>query len=295
MKKVSLFILLLLLISSCSKDNPVEDSKDNQAAKAAVSDTLRREVIKDVYLFVDSLKDVYSLDDYLYASVHLKNENNTAGLPIFIGSYPPLIYWSFTDSDTNWVSYGPTTIGLSEFSKTLKPGEELVDNLRWSQYIYDKDKMTSGLKAFAGDYTLEIGFRGVNCPPLIKYFKISEEGDPFSCDISKDYKAKDTLKFDFVLRNRISRAITLNASADAGELLLIKTSSNQAPDTVFVQKIALDKSVYNMAAKSDCVLFKYSRPEQDFISKGITGAFDMVLNFHFKEKTISSRSTVYIY
>lgn len=296
MKKVFLFILLSLFIYSCSKENPAESSKENSKEnKAAAGDTLRREVIKDVFLFADSLRDVYTLDDYVLAKVHLKNENNQAGLPVFIGNYPPFTAWVIVDADNDIVNHGPLTIGASEFSKTLYPGDELTENFKWYQNIYDINSMTSGLKAFAGDYTLELGFRGVHCTPLIKHFRISEEGDPFSYNVSKDYNAKDTLKFDFVLRNRINRIITLNTSAQAGELLLIKTNSSQIPDTVFVQKITLGKSVYNLGPKSDNVLYSFSRPEKDFISQGITGGFDMVLNFYFKEKTISSRSTVFIY
>lgn len=299
MKKI-VFFALLLLISSCSKENPSESTKDNpnypndNTNQTAERDTLRREVIKDVFLFADSLKDIYSLDDYIIAKVRLKNENNPAGLPIHIGSYPPLIAWFITDKDDQQVNMGPLTIGLSEFNKTLKPGEELSENFRWSQNIYDKNTMSSGLKAFAGDYTLELGFRGVNCPPLIKHFRISEEGDPLSKNVAIDYTAKDALKFDFVLRNRIGREIKLNTSGVPGELLLIN-NSNQKSDTVFVQKFTLDKSVYSLAPRSDNILFSFNRPEQEFFSQGIKGGFDMVLNLYFKEKTISSTKPVFIY
>ncbi|HEX2865926.1 MAG TPA: hypothetical protein VHO03_02735 [Ignavibacteriales bacterium] len=296
MRKIFLFILLSLIVSSCRKENPAESSNENSKEnKSAAADTLRREVIKGVFLFADSLKDVYTLDENVYARVHLKNENNQEGLPVFIGNYPPFTNWFITDLDNNIVNQGPLTIGASEFNKTLYPGEELAENFKWSQNIYDKNTMTSGLKAFAGDYTLELGFRGVNCPPLIKHFTISEEGDPFSYNVSKDYNAKDTLKFDFVLRNRIFSSMTLNTSGQPWELFLIKTSSSQTPDTVFVQKFAFEKSVYNLGPKSDNIIFSFSRPEKDFINQGITGAFDMVLNFYFKEKTISSRTAVYIY
>lgn len=287
MKKVFLFISLLLFISSCSKENPVEKTKEDPTASLTTSDTLRREVIKDVFLFADSLKDTYSLDDNIYAKVHLKNENNASGLHIFVGNYPPLLGWFCFDSNNELVNSGPSTMGLAEFNQTLKGGQELNESLTWEQ------SSRSGLKAFAGDYTLELYFRGVNSKGLLKHFKITEQGDPFSYYLYREYSVKDTVKINFLLRNRISKAITLNSSSVSSEFLLIN-NSNQKSDTVFVQKFTLDKSVYNLDPKSDNLLFKLSRPLQDFKNQGINGPYDMVLNLYFKEKTVSVRKLVII-
>jgi hypothetical protein len=277
---------------SCSEENPTE----NVIIPPVDKDTLSREIIENVFLFVDSLKDVYSLDDYILANVHLKNENNPTGLPIYIGNWPPFLSWRFENASEDYVSGGPLIIGAAVYDDTLKIGEELTEDIQWYQNIYDDDEMSSGLKAFTGDYSLQINFRGINYanfPHLIKYFKINEVGDPLSYHLFKDYNSEDTVKIDFVLRNRIKSQVTLNATNDSCAIFLVKYS-NQEPDTVFTQKFLLDQTVYNLVPLSDRVLYKFRHSEQDFINQGITGAFDIVIKLNFAERIIISSNLLFI-
>lgn len=292
MNKIFL-VLLLLVINACNKENPIE----NEITDPIDKDTLSREIIKDVFLFVDSLKDVYTLDEYILANVHLKNENNPTGLPIYISSWPPFLGWRFENSSGEYVSGGPLIVGMAVYDDTLKMGEEIIEDIRWFQHIYDDDEMSSGLKAFAGDYSMEINFRGIdyeNHPHLIKYFKISEDGDPLSHHLFRDYDSEDTIKIDFVLRNRINNQIVLNTSSDSCGIFLTKEINNQEPDTVFTQKFLLEKSVYNLAPVSDNVLYKFRYSKQDFINQGITGAFYIVIKLNFIERIIISSNLLFI-
>lgn len=291
MKKI-FFILILLIINSCNKENPVENRINEDVAK----DTLNREIIDNVFLFVDSLKDLYTFDEYIYANVHLKNENNSSGLPIFIGSYPPFLSWRFKNSKGEFVDGGPLIIGASEYNDTLKIGEEIIDNIKWFQNIYDENEMSSGLKAFMGDYIFEINFRGIkyeNYPHLIKYFKISEVGDPLSYHLFRDYDSEDTIKIDFVLRNRINNQIQLNATTDSCGIYIVKENNNQT-DTVYTNKFLLEQSVYNLAPLLDNVLYKFRYSEKDFINQGIKGAFNIIIKLNFKERIIISSNLLFI-
>jgi hypothetical protein len=89
MKKIIYFFVLLILYS-CNKETPTEI----EIIEAITKDTLNREIMDDIFLFVDSLKDVYTLDEYILASVHLKNENNPSGLPIYIGNWHGPATWT---------------------------------------------------------------------------------------------------------------------------------------------------------------------------------------------------------
>lgn len=292
MKKI-FFVLILLVIISCNKENPTE----YEIIEPIIKDTLSREIMDDIFLFVDSLKDVYTLDEYILANVHLKNENNPSGLPIYIGNWPPFLFWFFKNSDGEIVDLGPLTIGAAVYDDTLKIGEEIVENIKWFHFNYDENEMTNGLKAFTGDYTFGINFRGINYqnyPHLIKYFKISEVGDPLAHHLFRDYNSEDTIKIDFVLRNRINNQVVLNTSNDSCGIYLIKEIYNQEPDTVFTQRFLLEQSVYNFAPISDNVLYKFRYSKQDFINQGIQGTFDIVIKLNFQERIIISSNLLFI-
>lgn len=292
MKKI-FFVLILLVINSCNQENPTE----NEVIEPVVRDTLSREIMDDIFLFVDSLKDVYTLDEYILADVHLKNENNPSGLPIFIGNWPPFLIWRFKNSDGELVDQGPLTIGAAVYDDTLKIGEEIIEDIKWYQNIYDENEMTSGLKAFTGDYTFEINFRGIdygNYPHLIKYFKITEVGDPLAYHLFRDYNSEDTIKIDFVLRNRIENQIVLNTSTDSCGVFIIKEIFNQEPDTVFIHKFLLEQSIYNLPSMSDNVLYKFRYSKQDFINQGITGDFNFVIKLNFVERIIIASNLLFI-
>lgn len=290
MKKIIYFFVLLIFIS-CNKEAPTENPLNPDK-----KNILRREIIDNVFLFVDSLKDNYTLDDYIYADVHLKNENNLSGLPILISSYPPFLSWVIKNSSDELVNAGPLIVGESVYNDTLKIGEEITSNIKWFQNIYDKNELTSGLKAFAGEYTLNINFRGIDyqkSPYLIKYFRISEIGDPLSSHIFRDYNSNDTLKIDFILRNRINSTITLTPSSDSCVLFIIDKINNQN-DTVYTHNFLLEKSVYNLPALSDNILYKFRYLKQDFIDRGIKGGFDIVIELNFQERKITSRNLLFI-
>ena len=292
MKKI-FFILILLVTNACNQENPTE----NVIIPSVDKDTLSIEIIKDVFLFVDSLKDVYSLDDYILANVHLKNENNPSGLPIYISSWPPFLSWRFENSSGDYVSGGPLIIGAAVYDDTLKIGEQLIENFQWYQNIYDDDEMSSSLKAFTGDYSLQINLRGFNYsnfPHLTKYFKINEVGDPLSYHLFRDYNSEDTIKIDFVLRNRIRSQVILNAMNDSCAIFLVKEIYNQEPDTVFTQKFLLEQTVYNLVPLSDSVLYKFRHSKQDFINQGINGAYYIVIKLNFAERIIISSNLLFI-
>lgn len=292
-------LLLLLIINSCNKENPTEKEINNpiDIFNPIDEDTLSREIMNDIFLFVDSLKDVYTLDEYILANVHLKNENNPSGLPIYIGNWPPFLSYRVENSLGEYISGGPSIIGNGVYDDTLKIGEEITDNIKWFQYIFDKDEMFSGLKAFTGNYRLGINFRGIdyeNHPCLIKYFKISEDGDPLSYHLFRDYNSEDTVKIDFVLRNRINNEVILNTSNDSCGIFIVNRHSNLEPDTVFTQKFLLEQSVYNLAPLSDNVLYKLRYAKQDFINQEITGAFNIVIELNFVERRIISSNLLII-
>ncbi len=292
MKKIIYFFVLLILYS-CNKETPTEI----EIIEAITKDTLNREIMDDIFLFVDSLKDVYTLDEYILASVHLKNENNPSGLPIYIGNWPPFLAWRFKNSEGDLINIGPLVIGGAVYNDTLKIGEKIVEDIKWFQHMYDENEMHSGLKAFTGDYILEIIFRGINYniyPHLIKYFTISEVGDPLSHHLFRDYDSEDTVKIDFVLRNRINSQIELNTTSDSCGIYLIKEIYNQDPDTVFVHKFFLEQSTYNLESLSDNILYEFRYLEQDFINQGISGAFDIVIKLNFEERIIISSNLLFI-
>lgn len=257
-------------------------------------DTLSRELTAGVFLACDSLHDSYNLDEPLLSRITLENKSNKEGLYIFIGSYPPFTGWSIFNSSDERVSGGPTVVGLAEFRDTLNVGEKLVDKFIWHHQISDPNEMYSGLKAFSGKYKLRIGFWGIPNslnPYLIKYFEITEIGEHLSYNLYRYYDQSDSVNFDFVLRNRITKNIILTRSEIPSYIYLYNEARK---DTVYKYSFTPEKQSYILNGHSDNILARYRNSKKYFKDLGITGAFKFIIKMNFAERVVTTENLLFI-
>ena len=292
MKKVYLIILVVFVnvILSCNTENPLVEN-DFELYKL---DTLKRELKEGIFLSCDSLQNSYTLDQPLVSYITLENKSNKEGLYIFIGSYPPFIGWTILNSHEQYISGGPTVVGLAEYRDTLKTGDILHDKFSWYHHISDPNEMYSGLKAFSGKYLLKIGFSGIPYtlkPYLIKHFEITENGEPLSSNLYRDYSKSDSVNYDFILRNRITKGISLTKSSTPSYIFFYNDTRK---DTVYKYSFSLDKPIYILNGHSDNIIVRFRNSKKYFIDKGITGAFKIIIKLNFVERVITDDNLLFI-
>lgn len=288
---LTLTFLLTLVFISCDKDN-INISDINALMS---KDTLVRELKSGIFLSANSLKDIYSLDESLIATVKIINEYNDDGLPIFIGSYPPFLYWSVYDEKDNLISFGPKIVGDMVYRDTLNLSESLFENIKWDQSISDNYTMFNDLKAYSGKYKLILRFSGIDRslkPYLIKYFEINEIGEPLSIYLFRNFEPKDSIKYDLILRNRTLTEIQLTVSGDSSYLYLYKYGKSEP---TFVLPISLEKQNYILSAHSDSIFYKFRYSKNDLLNKGLEGECEIIVRLNFKERIIVQRKVFSIF
>jgi len=292
MKKVFLTIIVVIIIVnfSCNTENLLVEN-DFELYKL---DTLKRELKEGIFLSCDSLQNSYTLNQPIISYINLENKSNKEGLRIHIGSYPPFLYWYVLDSNEQLVSAGPTEVGLSVYDDTLRIGKVLRDQFKWNHQMSDPNEMYSGLKAFSGNYKIELIFAGIPSimkPYLIKYFEITEFGEPLSSNLYRYYRKLDSVNYDFILRNRVKKEIVLTKAPTPSYIFFYNESQK---DTVYKYSFTLDKPIYILSGHSDNILARFRNSKKYFIDRGITGAFRIIIKLNFVERVITDDNLLFI-
>ncbi len=296
-----LFVFTLILLA-CKEENPVVEPDvidiiepdDDEQEEVDDSNIILRELKEGIFLRCDSLKDSYNLDEPLSAIVYLENKSNEEGLHIVIGNFPPYLSWRITDSNNKLIIAEPSIIGFIDYEDSLKVGEILSESLSWHHHIWDPNDIYSGLKAYSGIYDLRISFRGVDNgldPYLTKKIEILEDGEPLSGHLHRYHDAKDSINYDFILRNRITKDIELTASESPSFIYFFDDSEQ---DTVFTHSFQLENQKYKLSGHSDTIITEFRYPKQYFLDSNINGAFDIIIVLNFVERQIINRKLFFI-
>lgn len=293
MKRISqiLIAVILTILLSCNKNNPLVEEEFETNSR----DTTSRELAKDIFLRFDSINSSYTLDQQVETNIILENKSNKTGLPIYIDGYPPFIYWRVLDQDGEYISGGPTIVACAVYRDTLYSGEKLNEKFYWQHHISDSQEMYSGLKAFSGKYLLRVGFAGIDSkykPYIIKHFEITETGEPLSTHIYRYYNKDDSVNYDFIVRNRIKKEITLTKSDKPCYIYFLNYTTR---DTLYKSSITPDKQNYNLKGHSDNILARFRSSKKQFIEQGIKGSFRAVIKLNFRERVITDESLLFIF
>ena len=290
---VNTSIFLVIALCSCEMNkNPL----DNQYfVNQNYIDSTKIYIDDGIYIELDGLKDVYTLDDTLKGHLYLINEDNKQGMWIYIGSWPPAGGYSIWDEQDNYLYFNVWVIGCAVFDYTLMPGDTLSENILWTQWFETPFSIYSGLKIFSGKYKLTGCFWGnekLMDKYAVKWFEIKEQGDPISTKAHQYYESEDSIKVSFLIRNRISQAQQFLFMSEKK----IEISYESHNDTVFKQveylDIQSDKIV--IEPKSDILFYTYSISKNDPIISDFTGAYNLTIAIPFKERYIKASIKIYL-
>ena len=263
-----------LIWCGCSDQHPMEPSPIQPDR-----DRLRVRITNGVYLQLDSMKSVYSLDERIHGHLVIVNESDSVPY-IQQMSGPPSHFFLVADRYDSLVYFYPLAPGLSESTDTLNVGDRIAGKINWTQNIWSATDMISGLKAFSGTYRIDAGFFRTG-RAATKWITLSESGNPLSSAIQADYESVDSVLFVFVLRNRITQP--LNHALRPDPFVVTFTQNH---DTVLVEHVS-GVVPLPIPPASDNIVFRYGRAITDSAFAGFSGSYDITGEVRFQDTTVT--------
>ena len=263
--------LVLVVIAGCQRDFV---SPDGHIQLGTIADTLNARITPGVSLSLIGLRDIYTLDDTITTSLVLKNNSDPNPFSLHTESLPLHSVRVFLTGSADPVYYFPQAIAFMSFDDTLRIGDSLSFRIMWDGNTWDAQKsMWTGLKAFSGTYQLETWLNGNRLlnHQLTKFITISETGSPLCGALRIDFSSRDSVKAEFIIRNRNSRAIPL----DPVNLTPITMALVAGKDTVAVFKYPLASNVSRLPGFFDTVILPFRVAKGDSRFTALKGWFDM--------------------
>jgi len=286
----TLSALTLLIGAGCQKDFTSPVSSLNLRTNV---DTINANVAPGIDLNLVGFRDTYTLDDTLWGSIVLRNYGSPTPFLLWQTDLPlNLVYVTFPGS-SDPVYYYPWVIEFVEFYDTLRIGDSLSIRMFWDQSTWDaKESRWTGLKAFAGRYQLGAELRGNRLlnHDLTKFVTINETGNPICGALRVDYSSTDTVKADFIIRNRVSRAVPLAPLGSTPITMAFLAGS----DTLIVRTYSLSAADFRLGGFSDTVILHFRAARNDTSYARLKGAFDMRAALHLNSRTIIASGFMYL-
>ena len=282
--------LILLLISGCQKDFTTPVSSINLRTNV---DTVNANIAPGVELNLVGFRDTYALDDTLSGSVVLRNFGSVTPFTLWTSDLPANQVTVTFPGSSDPVYYYPWAVEFVEFYDTLRVGDSLSIRMFWDQSTWDaKDSRWTGLKAFAGRYQLGawlVGNRLLN-HQLTKFITINETGNPFCGALRVDYSSSDSVKADFIIRNRKSRALPLGPLGSTPITMAFLSGG----DTLIVLKYPIRATDCTLSGFSDTVILPFRAAKNDTSFARLKGAFDMRAELQLNSGTIVASGLRYL-
>jgi hypothetical protein len=283
-------VLVMLAVAGCHRDSLAPPWLILLSPNV---DTLNAQITPGVTLSLVGLKDTYTLDDTITASLVLRNYSDSSPFILWTGNSPPnRVLVSLLDSP-DIIYYYPSVIEFAEFRDTLRRGDSLSIRIIWDGHTWDaRESRWTDLKAYSGTYQLEtrLGGNMLLNHPLTKIITISERGYPFSGDLRVDYSSTDSVKADFIIRNRKSGALPL----DPVDTTPISLAFLAGKDTIVVLKYQLASSAFKLQGFADTVILPFRAAKGDSRFAKLKGAFDMRAILRLNSRLISASGFRYL-
>jgi len=280
--KIIAIIFILISIFNCSKDfSPI--GNDNTELYHTYYKSPDGLLMK-----LDSLQDTYSLDDEIKAEFTVSNISDSLSIHI-ISSSGPLGRFYMHDLGGQRINFYPRYKTGTYYDFYFNPGDSKRAILNWNQTTYSNDHF-SDLKAYAGKYLITLSYAGISTNKMGKWITIDEIGDPFSAKLYYYFSDKDTLRLEFIIRNRISNDIILEPENDTPLVVNYVDDSSRGSMLTHYPKLDFEKT--RIKAKSSEMLYCYKISRQDPLLGNLRGSYICVMDFNFKSRSIRAWSYI---
>ncbi|RMF61522.1 MAG: hypothetical protein D6748_01410 [Calditrichaeota bacterium] len=275
-------MILFILFFSCS--NPSKVDVEN-----------RQNILtyEDKYGIISFLKydnNNVSLNDTVRITLLTINNSDTHEIHIQTSS-GPLWHYDIYNQDMELIESLPRWSTPTLYDFYFSPGDTFKSTLNWAQTQYSNDRY-SDLKVFSGDYY--ITGRQLGLPPgkVGIWIHISEEGEPLSTKLYWHTSNHDSIKLDFLIRNRISNELTFKLKADTSP----KIQFFDSIEDTLVKEINLDVnfSTIRLPPKSDSNILSFAESTSFLKSIGLSGIFNCRIVLSCEERDIIAKRSIVI-
>ena len=262
MKHLSEITFILLILIGCNNPSSlIEDNNDEEYYTSYTNS-------QGVKLEFNITKSNYNLNEYVYGEFIAINVSNDTIRDTIPGG--PDHYFIIKDSDLNLINfpiYRTTAFHMLEFC----PGDTIRKLFTWDE-SENADHITGheGLKVIAGRYLIIYSHIGINTSKLGKWINITEDGNSFSSNLYWYFSEQDSLKLDFIIRNRIQKdhnfeLVPVNPVRielfDDKNLLIRSYSPNIAINTI------------SLPGQSTSRILKHTISREDSLLKNLIGSY----------------------
>lgn len=281
MKYFSLLAILTLLIISCENDlSPLNQDE-------VFNNLTYFESPEGVIYKLEGLKDIYSLDEKIEAKFTVINKSDTTKYHVFTSSGPVFSFSTFDKNNDRiyYNSFGTATV----YNFYFEPDDTLSYSFQWGQYQKSSNHYSS-LKAYAGKYFIMPTHVGIPTNNVGKWISVNEVGEPLSTKLYYYFSDYDSLKIDFLVRNRTSNE--LQYSLDQENPVKVEFFKDSSDELVMTQYPEIDFSNMTFNGMTDYDIFNYRISKYDSIFAGMTGSYNCRITFSCNSREISASSNI---
>ncbi len=198
MKYFSFVAIMILILNSCEKDFSALNQTELHGNRTYF------ESPEGLIYKLEGLKEIYSLDEKIKAKFTIINKSDTTNYHVFTYSGPIFSFSVFNENNDRVYDNSFRTATVYNFY--FRPNDTLTYSFQWDQY-YKTLNHYSSLKVYSGKYFIKPHLIGIPTNNVGKWIKINEVGDPLSTKLYYYFSDYDSLKIDFLLRNRTSKKL----------------------------------------------------------------------------------------
>ena len=241
------------------------------------------------YLTVD--KQTYSLDDVV--QIGLLTINNSDNHRVHIQSNSgPLWRCSIYDSEMESMIQMPGWVFWVVYDFYFSPGDTFKSDIVWNQRKDAADHRYDDLKVVAGDYYITGSQPGLPPGKVGAWIRIAEEGEPLSTKLYWYFSDSDSIKLDFLLRNRISKMLRFRLVNPAAVKIQFYNSSG---NTLFKEMpIDVNFSQLTFSPKSDAHILSYRESKDQLKRMGLNGIYKCRIVIPCEERDIVAEGLIII-
>lgn len=280
--KIIYSIFTFILLFSCSNPSNVHIEKKQNVL-----------IYEDEYGIISQLifeQDSFSLNDTVRASLLTINNSDTHKVYIHITN-GPLWHYDIYNEDMESIESLPRWITPTIYDFYFSPGDTFKSTLNWSQTKYSNNRYAD-LKVFSGEYYITGNQPGLPHGKVGIWINIFEEGEPLSTKLYWYFSDSDSIKLDFLVRNRISKELDFKINNNSSAKLQFFNSIN---DTL-VKEINLDVnfSTIELPPKSDSKILSFKESKSFLKSIGLLGTFNCKIIIPCEERYIIAKGSIVI-
>jgi len=276
-------IILFIILFSCSNLSTIDVEKKQ--------DILTYEDKYGIISYIKCDRNSVSLNDTVRISLLTINNSDTHKVHIHTTN-GPLWHYDIYNKDMEPIESLPRWITPTIYDFNFSPGDTFKSTLNWTQTKYSNGRY-SDLKVFSGDYYITGNQAGLPPGKVGIWIHISEEGEPLSTKLYWHFSDRDSIKIDFLIRNRISKELIFKINNKSSTKIRFFNSI----DDTLEKEIDLDVnfSKIELSPKSDLKILSFKESKSFLKSIGLSGSFNCKIIIPCEERDIIAKGSIIIH